>query len=122
MRLGGCGLDSLGSGYGPVLKSCKNGIELQIIRDVTYNLFATDLYHPDTIINFTYCNNKRFLIKNGLNQGDALSQLLFNVVLVYAIRRVRANKEGLKLNGTHQNVTEHTVATGKVATVCSVTF
>ena len=43
----------------------------------------------------------RFPIKNGLEQGDALSPLLFNFVLEYAIRRVCANQEDLKLNGTH---------------------
>jgi len=41
-------------------------------------------------------------IRNGLKHRDALSPLLFNLALEYSIRIVQINKDGVKLNDTHQ--------------------
>jgi len=43
-----------------------------------------------------------FPIRKGLKQGHALSLLLSNFAVGYAISRVQVNQGGLKLNGTHQ--------------------
>jgi chloramphenicol O-acetyltransferase len=43
-----------------------------------------------------------FPIRNDLKQGGTQSSFSFNFAVVYAIRRVQINQDGLKLNGRHQ--------------------
>ena len=84
-------------------------------KEVLYNILI-DFVIPTKLVrlikmcrNETYsrvCVGKHlsdmFPVKNGLKQEDTLSPVLFNFVLVHAIRRVRVNLDGMKLIVTHQ--------------------
>ena len=86
-----------------------------VMREVLYNILI-EFGIPMKLVRLTkmclteICSRVRvgknlsdmFPIRIGLKQGDALSPVLFNVALEYAIKRLQVIQDDLKLNGTHQ--------------------
>ena len=71
--------------------------------------FSFSLYPYETVRLIKMCltetySRVMFPVRNGLKQGDALSSLLLNFALEYAIRRVPVNQDDLKFKGINQRL------------------
>ena len=75
----------------------KFGIPMKLVRRI--KMCLTEMYCR---VRVGKNLSDMFPVRNGLKQEDALSPLLFNFALEYAIRRVQVIQDALQLKGTHQ--------------------
>jgi hypothetical protein len=80
-----------------VIFSFEYGIPMKFAKLI--KMFLNETYRRVWVVKHL---SDMFPIKNGLKQGDDLSPLVFNFVLLYTIRRVQGYQNDMKLNGTHQ--------------------